>query len=63
VVTVKPDIVTWDSLRISYSQLDGDDLVCREEIVMPLSPEQQPGIEAVAQAVGGMTSRYFKMPA
>ncbi|WP_447783891.1 ankyrin repeat domain-containing protein [Stenotrophomonas bentonitica] len=63
VVTVKPDIVTWDSLRISYSQLDGDDLVCREEIVMPMSPEQQPGIEAVAQAVGGMTSRYFKMPA
>jgi hypothetical protein len=29
---------------------------------MPMSPEQQPGIEAVAQAVGGMTTRYFKLP-
>ncbi|MFG3450453.1 ankyrin repeat domain-containing protein [Stenotrophomonas sp. NPDC047960] len=63
VVTVQPDIVTWGSLRVSYAQLDGDDLVCREEIVMPMSPEQQPGIEAVAEAVGGMTSRYFKLSA
>lgn len=63
VVTVQPDIVTWGSLRISYSQLDGDDLLCREEIVMPMSPEQQPGIEAVAEAVEGMTYRYFKLPA
>jgi hypothetical protein len=61
VVTVRPDIVTWGSLRISYAQLDGDDLVCREEIVMPMSPEQQPSIEAVVEAVGQLGARHLKI--
>jgi hypothetical protein len=61
VVTVQPDVLSWESLRISYSQLDGDDLACREEIFMPISSEQQPSVEAVADVVGRMSERYFKL--
>ena len=61
VVTVQPDVLNWGTLRISYSQLEGDDLACREEIFMSISPEQQPSLEAVAEVVGQMSARYFKL--
>ncbi|WP_421569944.1 ankyrin repeat domain-containing protein [Stenotrophomonas sp. PD6] len=62
VVTVQPDVLNWATLRISYAQLDGDDLSCREEICLPMSADAQPDIEAVADLVGQMCARYFKLP-
>lgn len=63
VVAVQPDLLTWDALRISFAQLDGDDLTCREEVVLPMSAEEQPSLEAIAEVVRGMCTRYFKLPA
>ncbi len=62
VVTIQPDVVSWDTLRISYAQLEGNAMPCREEVVMPLSAENPPGLDAVTDLVGRMCARYFKLP-
>jgi ankyrin repeat protein len=61
VVTVQPDVLNWATLRISYAQLDGDDLSCREEVCLPMSADAQPDIEVVADVVARMSARYFKL--
>jgi len=63
VVTVQPDRVSWETLRISFSQLEGEAMPCREEVFLSMSAEHPPSVEAVAEVVGRMSARYFRLTA